>query len=168
MKNQKGFTIIEILIVMAIIGFLSTMTLVSFAGARAAARDTKRLSDIRTIQSTLEVYNNAMGVYPAVTTNTMAALQTELQKVLGSTFTLPNDPTFATTPYVYCNSTNAGITGYVLRADLEGNNSVLATAPRDIDGSIACTTAGAGPIACDDTTAGPPATTPYNYCVTGL
>lgn len=55
MKN-KGFTLIEMLIVIAIIGILSSMILVGLGSARAKARDSRRISDIRQIQNGLEIY----------------------------------------------------------------------------------------------------------------
>lgn len=52
MKNKKavlGFTLIEILVVITIIGILSTFAIVSLSGARAKARDAKRKNDLSTI-----------------------------------------------------------------------------------------------------------------------
>ena len=59
MKKNKGFTLVELLVVIAIIGLLSTLAFVSLNSARGKARDAKRVSDIRAIQSALELmYNN--------------------------------------------------------------------------------------------------------------
>jgi prepilin-type N-terminal cleavage/methylation domain-containing protein len=63
-RKQKGFTLIELLVVIAIIGLLSTLAVFSLSAARSKARDTKRLSDIRNIQSALELYASEHGVYP--------------------------------------------------------------------------------------------------------
>lgn len=56
-NNKKGFTLIELLVVIAIIGILSTLAVVSLGSARLKARDAKRLSDIRSLQSALEIFN---------------------------------------------------------------------------------------------------------------
>ncbi len=64
-ENKKGFTIIELLIVIAIIGLLATISMVALNGARQKSRDAKRLADIRQIQTALELYFNDNNNYPA-------------------------------------------------------------------------------------------------------
>lgn len=64
LKAQKGFTIIELLIVIAIIAILAGLVLNNFQGAQARARDTHRVTDINTLHSQLEVYFNEHGAYP--------------------------------------------------------------------------------------------------------
>lgn len=54
-RNQKGFTLIELLVVVAIIGILATLGTVSLSGARAKARDAKRLSDVKQLSTGMEV-----------------------------------------------------------------------------------------------------------------
>ena len=63
--NRKGFTLIEMLVVIAIIGLLSSVVIIGLSGAREKARDAKRLSDIRQIQNGLEVAYTAVLGYPA-------------------------------------------------------------------------------------------------------
>lgn len=62
---KKGFTLIELLIVIAIIGVLATLLMVNFIGVRQRARDAQRKSDLRQIQSALEIYRSDQGSYPA-------------------------------------------------------------------------------------------------------
>jgi len=62
--NKKGFTLIELLVVIAIIGLLSTLAVVSLNNARSKARDAKRVSDIKQIQTSLELYFNDNNAYP--------------------------------------------------------------------------------------------------------
>ncbi len=64
-KLKKAFTLIELLVVIAIIALLAVLSLVSFSNARAEARDAKRLTDIKTIQNGLELYNLDFGQYPS-------------------------------------------------------------------------------------------------------
>lgn len=63
-RMQAGFTIIELLIVIAIIGILATLVLTNFQGAQAKGRDTTRKSDINSLYQKLEEYYNENGGYP--------------------------------------------------------------------------------------------------------
>ena len=64
MKNKKGFTLIEMLIVVAIIAILSGLILTGLNRARMQSRDARRMADIKNIQAQLEVYYNANNKYP--------------------------------------------------------------------------------------------------------
>lgn len=61
---QKGFTIIELLIVIAIIAILAGLVLNNFQGAQAKARDTQRVTDLNNVHSKLEEYYNENNAYP--------------------------------------------------------------------------------------------------------
>ncbi len=63
--NKKGFTLIELLVVIAIIALLSTLAVVALGSARQKARDAKRLSDIKQVQTALELYFTDKSGYPA-------------------------------------------------------------------------------------------------------
>lgn len=63
-KAQAGFTIIELLIVIAIIAILAGLVLNNFQGAQAKARDTQRVTDINNLHSKLEEYYNENNGYP--------------------------------------------------------------------------------------------------------
>jgi len=64
LKRQKGFTLVELLIVIIIIGILATLVIVTFTGIQAKARDSKRQTDINAIQSTVEAFHAQYGFYP--------------------------------------------------------------------------------------------------------
>lgn len=64
---KKGFTLIELLVVIAIIALLSTLAVVALGSAREKARDAKRLSDIKQVQTALELYYTDKSDYPAGT-----------------------------------------------------------------------------------------------------
>jgi general secretion pathway protein G len=63
-KSKRGFTLIELLVVIAIIGLLSTLSILALNSARARSRDAKRISDVRQIQTALEMYYNDNADYP--------------------------------------------------------------------------------------------------------
>lgn len=62
--KAKGFTLVELLVVIAIIGLLSTLAVVALGSARSKARDARRISDIKQIQTALELYQADQGTYP--------------------------------------------------------------------------------------------------------
>lgn len=63
-KNKKAFTLIELLVVIAIIGILATLAVVALQQARSRARDSKRVADVKQVQTALELFFNENGRYP--------------------------------------------------------------------------------------------------------
>jgi prepilin-type N-terminal cleavage/methylation domain-containing protein len=65
MNNKVlGFTIIELMVVVTIIGLLVGIGYVNFSGARAEARDDARKVNLQELQIALAVYKSQHGVYP--------------------------------------------------------------------------------------------------------
>lgn len=62
--KQKGFTIVELLIVIVVIGILAAITIVSYNGIQQRARDTQRKSDVATITKAIELYYIDNGQFP--------------------------------------------------------------------------------------------------------
>ena len=94
-QYRLGFTLIEILVVVGIIGILAAMASVSLRGIQSRTRDNRRILDVKELQTALTQYhaNQPGGFYP----RTAAILVTEkyLEK-------LPLDPTTKTSaPYGY-------------------------------------------------------------------
>ncbi len=63
---QKGFTIVELLIVIVVIGILAALVLNTFSGVQRRARDTERQTDVNSIATQLEVYYNDNAGYPVL------------------------------------------------------------------------------------------------------
>jgi general secretion pathway protein G len=64
-KKQTGFTIVELLIVIVVIGILAAITVVAYNGIQGRANDTAIQSDLQNISKKLELYKEYFGVYPA-------------------------------------------------------------------------------------------------------
>ncbi len=67
-NKNKGFTLVELLVVIATIGLLSVVAVVSFSGARMRSRDTSRVAYIKQINDALELYYLQNGIYPTFIT----------------------------------------------------------------------------------------------------
>ena len=130
--NKKGFTLIELLVVIAIIGLLSTLAVVALSSARQKARDSKRLSDIKQVQTALELYYTDNTGYP---TESSVSLGTTNYKCLNASgFSaqgcsspymgqVPLDPqNTGTNVYTY---NSAASSTYSITAVLEGTVSGL-------------------------------------------
>lgn len=104
--RQKGFTIVELLIVIVVIGILATLVIVTFAGIQQRARDTQRQTDVNAIQGHVEAYYAQTGTYPTLAmlldgpfrTNYMKGLDPEALEDPGGTMIAA---TLATNGYQY-------------------------------------------------------------------
>ncbi len=64
---KKGFTLVELLVVITIIGILANIGLNTFTSAQKKSRDAKRKAYLRQTSDALETYYNDKGEYPAPT-----------------------------------------------------------------------------------------------------
>ena len=64
MRKQSGFTIVELLIVIIVIGILAAITIVSYVGVTQRAREASLISDLNNNKKQLELYKTFYGYYP--------------------------------------------------------------------------------------------------------
>ncbi len=123
MKNiSRGFTLIEVLVVIAIIVVLTGIIMASFSGAQSSARDRQRIADLKELQLKLEQYRSNNRQYP----DDLDTLEDS-----GYISKTPNDPKkdpsgnivkygYDTSNNLTCDSTGKP-TEYTLTAVLENN-----------------------------------------------
>jgi prepilin-type N-terminal cleavage/methylation domain-containing protein len=68
-KSGNGFTIVELLIVIAVLAILAVIVIITFNGIQERARNAKRQGDLSSVQKKIETYNVENGQYPKTTNN---------------------------------------------------------------------------------------------------
>jgi prepilin-type N-terminal cleavage/methylation domain-containing protein len=135
-SKSNGFTLVELLVVIAIIGLLSTLAIVSLGSARAKARDARRISDIRQLQTAVELYHADQGFYPIEDSTAITLGIADQTDILTNTgFESSSSPTgtvtymgivpgnldIPTTIADYQYTTDASGFDYLISFELEGN-----------------------------------------------
>lgn len=125
-SKSKGFTLVELLVVITLIAILIGAGTVSYTNAQRKGRDGKRKTDLKAIQQALELYFQQNGYYPgadgwctyisnsSITTVKVALEPTYISRV-------PTDPTTPNQPpdYIYWRQTASR---YELASILENSN----------------------------------------------
>lgn len=138
-RARKGFTLIEILVVVAIIAILASIVIVELGPAQQSGRDARRLSDLKSVQNALEFYYQKCGFYPGgvncgtgnpstwgsgstPNANSLAyVLENSGVGVTANQF--PVDPSAPQRTYAY--GVSSGNSGYILAAILENTNNAV-------------------------------------------
>jgi len=115
LTKQEGFTLLELLVVIVIIGILAVLLVPNLASGPQRARDSQRKSDLRNVQTALESYHSDKDSYPSGDyAGLTALLAPDYVK------SLPTDPkTKGDYTYTPAGCTGAACTSYTLSATLE-------------------------------------------------
>lgn len=147
-KGAEGFSVVELLIVIVVIGILSALVVITYSGIQAKSRDTERKSDISELSSRLEAYFAQNAKYPTLTnmndndtsnpksfvSQNMKSLSREVFKdpssKSGKPYDLVSTPAnntyaYAVTPANCDNGDNGDCTAYTLTATLEGGGTYV-------------------------------------------
>jgi len=138
-RKQSGFTIVELLIVIVVIGILAGLVITTFNGIQQKGRDTERETDIKALHGQVEAFWAQKGYYPSLTNmNDRTAtgfVATELKGLDAEAFKDPKGTAAllvaapAANAYAYAVTNSAGTTceadattcaKYTLTATLEG------------------------------------------------
>ena len=139
LKNRKeGFTIVELLIVIVVIGILALLVITTYSGIQQKARNSKRQSDVAAVQTQLEAFFQQSGYYPSLTDlNGQAWLAANMKSLDQNALIDPSNPTQSKTlvaapvakSYSYavtdasgasCEATDTNCAKYTLTATYEG------------------------------------------------
>lgn len=121
-KNQLGFSLIELLVAATIIALLSAVGLVSYVNANKSARDARRKSDLEQVRAGIELYRSSEGTYPS--SSSYSGMMTEIEDYISNDDAL-TDPRPSPHPQYEYDNTPAGTdcSAYQLCATLESDGS---------------------------------------------
>ncbi|MDD2823306.1 MAG: type II secretion system protein [Candidatus Daviesbacteria bacterium] len=130
---KRGFTVIELLVVISILAIMATVGFAVYSGVTAKVRDGQRIKDLQVVKQALELYRSDEHKYPATGDLNLADITAPLDSDDGSRIYLSQIPIdinpnkryfYAATP-VSCNNTSqaTACTGFVLCAKKDGSES---------------------------------------------
>lgn len=114
MKNQRGFTLLEMMVVVAIIAILAAVLIPNFTHARAQAATSACMANLKSVATAFELYYTDKQAYPAGTNANIDASATGASGVLsGYLGQPPEDPAAGSGKYyTYTTTSSGGVNAY--------------------------------------------------------
>lgn len=153
-KRSQGFTIVELLIVIVVIGILALLVITTYSGIQQKARNSKRSADVKSLQTQIEAFYQDKGYYPSrADMNNDSWVTTNMKSLDKNAMVDPKNPTqsndFVAAPaansYAYavlnsadgsCEADDTTCAKYTLTATFEGQVNGKSTAvATNLDGS---------------------------------
>ena len=133
--RRSAFTLIELVVVVAIIGLLATGVMVGVDYVRTRARDSKRVADAATLQRSLGLYLANKGIFPVsagqcVTGSDSVSNALLAEKVISG---LTGDPRYPSTdPQCYWYQSDPTGSTYIFRYTLELDSGAGSQGPHEL------------------------------------
>ena len=118
LKEERGFTIVELLIVIVVIGILAAIVIVAYNGVQNQARTTEALANAKEVVNKSEIYNadTGNGQYPATAAIIKAAtgnsaLSSKVNALIQATGSAPTSSNPTHIGYAPCPASGTPVTG---------------------------------------------------------
>jgi prepilin-type N-terminal cleavage/methylation domain-containing protein len=129
-STNKAFTLIEVLVVTAVIALLASVVFASLSEARTEAEDKNKIQEANQVNNAIGIHRTSNGSAPSVASNYVAYNEnsSEYQSAMGQLVSDGSMPEIPTSPngqdyYYLVDDSGNGVFGAVLRSDSEINNN---------------------------------------------